>query len=172
MLWPSSPLSMHRRLSCCASASIATSPPLLLRQCLFHCASLTPAVGCCIVTSLAAPVPLLLHRHLSRCAAASLEAPHLRRLVVASPTILTCRRLSCRAGWLLPCYLSLCAAVSHFANSLSATVSLSHRPSQPQLKSVSVYSGGLPLSIQRSGMGRKASCGALEDNFRRGRPWW
>jgi hypothetical protein len=74
--------------------------------------------------SLVVPAPLLSCRCLSRCTAASLVAPHLRRLVVASPTILKCRRLSCRAGWLLPCYLSLCAAVSLFATSLIAPPSL------------------------------------------------
>ena len=114
----------HRHLSRWAAASIATPPPLLLRQCLSHCASLVPAVGCCIVISLAAPVPLLSCRRLSCRCGASLVAPHLRRLVVASPTILTCRHLSCRAGWLLPCYLSLCATVSLFATSLIALPSL------------------------------------------------
>ncbi len=70
------------------------------------------------------PAPLSLRRHLSCCAAASLVPPHLCRLVVASPTILTCHRLSCRAGWLSPCYLSHCAAVSLFATSLIAPESL------------------------------------------------
>jgi hypothetical protein len=109
--WPS-PASL------CAAASIAAPPPLSLRQRLSHRASLTPAVGCCIAASLATPAPLLLCRHLSHCAAPSLVAPRLRRLVVASPHILTCRRLSCHAGWLSLCHLSLRAADSLFATSL------------------------------------------------------
>ena len=76
-------------LSLCATASIATPPPLLPRQRLSHCASLAPAVGCCIVTSLAAPVPLLSCRRLSRCSATSLVAP----------PPLSLWRLTC-AGWL------------------------------------------------------------------------
>ncbi len=125
MLWPSPPRHLMRhRLSRCAAASIATPLPLSPCQCMSHCASLVPAVGCCILTSLAVPVPFLLCRRLSRCAAASLVAPHLRRLVIASPTILTCRRLSCRAGWLSPCYLSFCAIVSLFTTSLIVPPSL------------------------------------------------
>ena len=132
MLWPLTPLSMRHRLSCCAAASITTPLPLSQRQRLSHCAFLAPAVGCCIITSLATPVPLLSCRRLSRCAATSLIAlpPLLGRLtcagwlLLASPTILTCRRLSCRAGWLSPCYLSLCATVSLFATSLIALPSL------------------------------------------------
>jgi hypothetical protein len=112
------------RLSRCAAASIATPTPVSLRlSCasgwLLHC-----HLSRCASASLVVPAPLSLHRHLSRCAAASLVAPHLRRLVVASRTILTCRHLSCRVGWLLPCYLSLCAAVSLFATSLIALPSL------------------------------------------------
>ena len=64
-------------LSRCATASIATPPPLLPRQRLYHCASLAPAVGCCIVTSLAAPVPLLLCRRLSRSATSLVTPPPL-----------------------------------------------------------------------------------------------
>jgi hypothetical protein len=74
-------------LSHCATASIATPPPLLPRQRLYHCASLAPAVGCCIVTSLAAPVPLLSCRRLSRSATS----------LVTPPPLLW--RLTC-AGWL------------------------------------------------------------------------
>jgi len=98
---------------------------------------------------------------------------HLRRLVVASPTILTCRRLSCRAGWLSSCCLSLCTVVSLFTTSLIALPSLwvidTLNPSKKRI----VCSGGLPLSIRQSGTGRKASCGALKGNIRRRRPrWW
>jgi len=173
MLWPLPPLSMRRCLSHFAAASIAMPPPLSPCQRLSYCASLVPAVGCCIVTSLAAPVPLLSCRCLSRCAAASLVASHLRRLVVASPTILTCRRLSCRAGWLSSCCLSLCTVVSLFTTSLIALPSLwvidTLNPSKKRI----VCSGGLPLSIRQSGTGRKASCGALKGNIRRRRPrWW
>ena len=168
MLWPSPPLSMHRLLS------LVEPPPLSPRRRHYRRANacLAPAVGCCIVTSLAAPVPLLLCRRLSRCLTASLVAPHLRRLVVASPTILTCRCLSCRAGWLLPCYLSLCAAVSLFATSLIAPQSLCViDPLNPSKKRIGLL-GGSSSIIRRSGTGRKASCGALEGNFRRRRPWW
>ena len=112
------PLSMRRRLSRCAAASIATPTPVSLRLSRASGWLLHRHLSRRASASLVMPAPLSLHRHLSRCAAASLVAPHLRRLVVASPTILTClriltcRRLSCRAGWLLPRYLSLCAAVS------------------------------------------------------------
>ncbi len=159
-------------LSRCAVASIAMPTPLSPRQCLSYCTSLMPAVGFCIVTSLAAPVPLLSCRCLSRCAAASLVVPHLRRLVVASPTILACRRLSCRVGWLSSCCLSLCTIVSLFTTYLIAPPSLwVIDPLNPSKKRI-VCSGGLPLSIRRSGTGRKASCGALEGNYRRWRPRW
>ncbi len=163
---------MRRCLSRCAAASIARPPPLSPCQRLSYCASLVPAVGCCIVTSLAVPVPLLSCRCLSRCAAASLVAPHLRRLVVALPTILTCRRLSCHAGWLSSCCLSFCAIVSLFTTSLIVPPSLwVIDPLNPSKKRI-VCSGGLPLSIRRSGTGRKASCGALEGNFHRRRLRW
>jgi hypothetical protein len=145
MLWPSPPLSLHYHLSRCAAASIATPTPVSLH--------LSRTSGWLLHSYLSRHASASLGRHLSRCAVASLVAPHLRRLGVDSPTILTCRRLSCRAGWLSPCYLSRCAAVS-----------LGHRPSQ--------FLGGLPLSIRCSGMGRKASCGALKGNFRQLRPWW
>ena len=134
-------------LSRCATASIATPPPLSPRQRLSHCASLVPAVGCCIVTFLAAPVPLLSCRLLSRCSTASLVAPHLRRLVVASPTILTCRRLSCRAGWLSPCYLSLCATVSLFTTSLIAPQSLwVIDPLNPSKKRIGLLGGSSSIN--------------------------
>jgi hypothetical protein len=116
MLWPLPPLSLCRRLSRCAAASIATPTPVSLHlsrtsSWLLHC-------------HLSRRASASLGRRLSRCAVASLVAPHLRRLGVDSPTILTCRRLSCRAGWLSPCYLSCCAAVSLFATSLIASPSL------------------------------------------------
>ena len=163
---------MRRCLSCCAAASIATPPPLSPRQRLSYCASLVPALGRCIVTSLAAPVPLLSCRCLSRCAAASLVAPHLHRLVVALSTILMCRRLSRRAGWLSSCCLSLCAIVSLFTTSLIAPPSLWVIDPLNPSKNRIICSGGLPLSIRHSGTGRKASCGALEGNFHRWQPRW
>ncbi len=148
-------------------------------------------------TTIVAPMPVslrlsrdsgwLLHRHLSRRASASLVAPpplSLRRGLScgASPAPAGCRfanylnvplsLLSRRlVVALLPLSLRRCLSLRNLLSHCAA-VSLSHRPSQPQLKSVSVYSGGLPLSIQRSGMGQKASCWALEGNFRRRRPWW
>ena len=119
------PLSLCRRLYRHAAATIAAPMPVSL--CLSRASGwlLHRHLSRCTSASLVVPAPLSLLRHLSCCAATSLlVAPHLRRLVVASPTILTCRRLSCRAGWLLPCYLSLCAAVSLFATSLIAPPSL------------------------------------------------
>ena len=149
---------MRRCLSRCAVASIATPPPLSPRKRLSYCTSLVPAVVSCWC--------------LSRCAAASLVAPYLRRLVVTSPTILTCHHLSCRAGWLSSCCLSLCTIVSLFTTSLIAPPSLwVIDPLIPSKKCI-VCLGGLPLSIRRSGTGRKASCGALEGNFRRRQPRW
>ena len=117
-------LSMRRRLSRCAAASIAMPTPVSLRLSRASGWLLHRHLSCRASASLVVPAPLLSCRCLSRCAAASLVAPHLRRLVVASSTILTCCRLSCRAGWLLPCYLFLCAAVSLFATSLIAPPSL------------------------------------------------
>jgi hypothetical protein len=134
----------HRHLSRCAVASLVAPPPLsprrrhycrsnacliapLSRQRLVVASSpLSPrqCLSCRVGASLVVLAPLLSCRCLSCCAAASLVAPHLRRLVVVSPTILTCRCLSCHAGWLLPCYLSLCAAVSLFTTSLIAPPSL------------------------------------------------
>ncbi len=105
----------HRHLSRCAVASLVAPPPLSPRR--RHAATtiavpmpvslrLSRASGWLLYhhlsrhasASLVVPTPLSLPRHLSRCAAASLVAPPLRRLVVASPNILTCRRFSCRAG--------------------------------------------------------------------------
>ncbi len=101
---------LHRRLSCHAGASPAT------------------------------PAPLSLRRHLSHCAAASLFAPRSRPLVVALQPILTCRRLSCHAVWLLLCHLSLRAAVSIFAPSLIAL-----DPLNPNNKRIGLLGG--PSSI-------------------------
>jgi hypothetical protein len=169
-----SSLSLRRRLYRHAAATIAAPTPVSLRLSRASGWVLHRHLSRRASASLVVPVPLLLLRHLSCCAATSLVVPHLRRLVVASPTILTCCRLSCRAGWLSPCYLSLCVAVSLFATSLIAPQSLwvidPLNPSNSK-KRIGLL-GGLPLSIRRSGTGRKASCGALEGNFRRRRPWW
>ena len=174
MLWPSPPLSMRCLLSLVAlppllprrrhyrrtnayliaplsrQRLVVTSSPLSPHQCL----------SCRAGASLVAPPPLLLRRRLSCDASLApagcrfanyLDVPPsllLRRLVVALLPLSLRRSLSLR-------HLSHCAAVS-----------LGHRPSQPRLL------GGLPLSIRRSGTGQKASCGALEGNFRWRRPWW
>ena len=154
----------HRHLSRCAVTSLIALPPLLPHR--HH-----------VATTIAAPTPVslclfcasgwLLHHHLSRrasaslvmsaalslrrhlfcCAAASLVVPHLRRLAVASPTILTCRHHSCRADWVL-------LATSLFVPQSLTSPPLSVRRrlfglytfSTP-VKSVSVCSGGLTLSI-------------------------
>ena len=158
MLWPSPPLSMRRLLSLVA-------PPFLSPRRRHYCRA-----NACLVAPLSrqrlvvASSPLSLHqclscrasllRHLSCCAATSLlVAPHLRRLVVASPTILTCRRLSCRAGWLSPCYLSLCAAVSLFATSLIAPQSLwVIDPLKPSKKRIGLLGGSSSINpTQRHG---------------------
>jgi hypothetical protein len=164
-------LSLRHRVYRHAAATIAAPTPVSLRLSRASGWLLHRHLSRCTSASFVVPAPLSF-RHLSCDAAASLVAPHLRRLVVPSPTILTCRRLSCRVGWLSPCYLSLCAAVSLFATSLIALQSLWVIDPLNPSKSVSVCSGGLPLSIRRSGTGRKASCGALEGNFCRRRPWW
>ena len=118
-----SSLSLRRRLYRHAAAIIAAPTPVSLRLSRTSGWLLHRHLSRCTSASFVMPAPLSF-RHLSCDAAASLVAPHLRRLVVASPTILTCRRLSCRVGWLSPCYLSLCAAVSLFATSLIALQSL------------------------------------------------
>jgi hypothetical protein len=173
MLWPSPPLSIRCRFSRCAAATIAAPTPVSLHLSRARGWLLHRHLSCRASASLVVPAPLSLRLQLSCCAGASLVGPHLRRLVDASPTILTCRRLSCRAGWLSPCYLSLCATVSLFATSLIAPPSLwvIEDPLNPSKKRNGLL-GGLPLSIRRSSTGRKTSCGALESNFRRRRPWW
>jgi hypothetical protein len=104
---------------------------------LLHC-----RLSCHAGASPATPAPLSLHRHLSHCAAASLVVPCLRQLVVTLPPILTCRRLSYQAGWLLLCHLSLCAAVSLFATSLIAL-----DPLNPSKKCIGLLGG--PSSINQ-----------------------
>jgi hypothetical protein len=129
-------------LSRCAVASIAKPPPLLPRQCLSNCDSLAPAVGCCIVTSLAAPVPLFLCRRLSCCSATLL----LRRRL--SPCGASLAPAGCRfANYLdvppslvprrmVVALLTTSLFVRHSLSlrhlSHCTTVSLGHRPSQPQ----------------------------------------
>ncbi len=145
------PLSLRCRLYPHAAATIVAPMPVSLR---LSCASgwlLHRHLSRRASASLVVPAPLLSCRCLSRCAAASLVAPHLRRLVVASPTILTCRRLSCRAGWLLHCYLSLCAAVSLFATSLIAPPSLKD-PLNPSKKRIGLLGGSSSINpTQRHG---------------------
>ena len=119
-----SPLSLHCRLYRHAAATIVAPMPVSLRLSRASGWLLHHHLSRRASASLVVPAPLSLHRHLSRCAAVSLVAPHLHRLVVALSTILTCRHLSCRTSWLLPCYLSLCATVSLFATSLIAPPSL------------------------------------------------
>ena len=118
------PLSLRRRLYRHAAATIVAPMPVSLRLSRASGWLLHRHLSRRASASLVVSAPLLSCRCLSCCAAASLVAPHLRRLVVVSPTILTCRCLSCNAGWLLPCYLSLCAAVSLFTTSLIAPPSL------------------------------------------------
>ena len=150
-----SPLSLRRRLYRHAAATIVAPMPVSLR---LSCASgwlLHRHLSRCTSASLVMPAPLSLLRHLSCCAAASLVTPHLRRLVVASPTILTCRRLSCCAGWLSPCYLSLCAAVSLFATSLIAPQSLwVIDPLNPDCSGVFLYQSDAVARDKRPHVGR------------------
>jgi hypothetical protein len=113
-------LSLCCRLYRRAAASIVAPMPVSSRLphasgWLLHC-----RLSCHAGASPAMLAPLSLRHHLSHCAAASLVAPCSHRLVVALPPILTCHHFSCRAGWLLLCHLSLCAAVSLFATSLIA----------------------------------------------------
>ena len=142
-----SPLYRH------AAAAIAAPTPVSLRLSRASGWLLHRHLSRCTSASFVVPAPLSLLRHLSCDAAASLVAPHLRRLVVASPTILTCRRLSCRAGWLSPCYLSLCAAVSLFATSLIAPQSLwVIDPLNPSKKRIGLLGGSSSINpTQRHG---------------------
>jgi len=95
----------HHHLSQCAITSLDALPPLSPRRrhiattiaaptpvslCLFHASGwlLHSHLSRRASASLVMPAPLSLRHHLSRCAAASLAVPHLRRLVVALPTIL------------------------------------------------------------------------------------
>jgi hypothetical protein len=135
------PLSPRRHLYRHAAASIVAPTPVSSR--LPHTSGwlLHRCLSCHAGTSPAMPAPLLLRRHLSHCAAASLVVPRSRRLVVALPPFLTCRRLSCRAGWLSLCqHLSLCTAVSLFATSLIAL-----DPLNPSKKRIGLLGG--PSSI-------------------------
>ncbi len=167
-----SPLSLRRRLYRHAAATIAALTPVSLRLSRASGWLLHRHLSRRASASLVVSAPLSLHRHLSCCAAASLVAPHLRRVVVALPTILTCHRLSCRASWLSPCYLSLCAAVSLFATSLIAPQSLwVIGPLNPSKKSIGLLRGSSSINpTQRHGT--KGLMWALEGNFRRRRPWW
>jgi hypothetical protein len=149
-----SSLSLRHRLYRHVAATIAAPTPVSL--CL-SCASgwlLHRHLSRCTSASLVVPAPLSLLRHLSCCAAASLlVALHLRRLVVASPTILMCRCLSCRTGWLSPCYLSLGATVSLFATSLIAPQSLwVIDPLNPSKKRIGLLRGSSSINpMQRHG---------------------
>jgi hypothetical protein len=113
----------HHHLSRCAVASLVAPSPLSPRR-RHYCHANDCLIAPLLHQRLVVASSPLSPRQCLCCAATSLVAPHLRRLVVASPTILKCCRLSCHAGWLLPCYLSLCAAVSLFATSLIAPPSL------------------------------------------------
>jgi hypothetical protein len=133
-------LSLCRRLYCRAATSIIAPTPVSLllphaSSWLLHC-----RLSCHAGTSPATPAPLLLCRHLSHYAAASLVAPCSQRLVIALLPILTCRCLSCRAGWLLHCHISLRAAVSLFA-----TYPIALDPLNPSKKRIGLLGG--PSSI-------------------------
>jgi hypothetical protein len=91
-----SSLSLRHRLNRHAAATIAAPTPVSLRLSRASGWLLHRHLSRCTSASFVVPAPLSLLRHLSCDAAASLVAPHLRRLVVASPTILTCHRLSFR----------------------------------------------------------------------------
>ena len=96
-----SSLSLRRRLYRHATTTIAAPTPDSLRLSRASSWLLHRHLSCCTSAYLVVPTPLSLLCHLSCCAATSLlVAPHLRQLVVASPTILTCHRLSCRVGHL------------------------------------------------------------------------
>jgi hypothetical protein len=135
-------LSLCRRLYCHAAASIVAPTPVSSR--LHHASGwlLHRRLSCHAGASPTMPAPLLLRCHLSHCAATSLVAPHSRQLVVALPPILTCCRLSCRAGWLSLCHLSLRAAVSLFATSL-----IPLDPLNPSKKHIGLLGG--PSSINQ-----------------------
>jgi hypothetical protein len=129
-------LSLCRRLYCRAAASIVAPRPVSSRLphasgWLLHC-----RLFCHASTSPAMPAPLSLRHHLSHCAAASLVVPRSCWLVIASQPILMCCRLSCHAGWLLLCHLSLCAAVSLFAMSL-----ITLDPLNPSKKHIGLLGG-------------------------------
>jgi hypothetical protein len=135
-------LSLCRRLYRRAAASIIAPTPV--SSCLPHTSGwlLHRRLSCHAGASPAMPAPLSLHHHLSHCAAASLVVPRTCRLVVASPPILTCHCLSCRAGWLSLCHLSLRTTVSLFATSLIAL-----DPLNPSKKRIGLL--GRPYSINQ-----------------------
>jgi hypothetical protein len=169
MLWPSSPLSMRRRLSRCAAATIAALTPVSLRRrhyrrtnaCLIaplSCQRLVVAssplsprqcLSCCAGASLVAPPPLLLHRRLSCGASLAPGGCRFANYLDVPPSLLS-RRLVVA---LLPLSLRCSLSLRHLYHCLWVI-----DPLTPG-KSVSVCSGGLPLSIRRSGTGQKASCG-------------
>jgi hypothetical protein len=153
MLWPYPPLSMRRCLSRCAAASIAMPPPLLPRQRLPHCTSIVPAVGCCIVTSLAEPgaslvvsLPLFLLRRLS-CGASPAPAACCFADYLDVPPSLLSRRLVVA---LLPLSLRRSLSLQHLSH--CATISLQHRPSQPNKKAYRLLRGSSSINLaQRHG---------------------
>jgi hypothetical protein len=148
-----SSLSLRHSLYCHAAATVAAPTPVSLRLSRANGWLLHRHLSCCTSASFVVPASLSLLHHLSCDAAASFVAPHLRRLVVALPTILTCRRLSCRVGWLSPCYLSLCAAVSLFPTSLIALQSLwVIDPLNPSKKRIGLLGGSSSINpTQRHG---------------------
>jgi hypothetical protein len=135
MFWPSPPLSMRRRLSRCAATTIVAPMPVSLRLSrasgwLLHrhlsrraSASL---VSCRAGASLVVPVPLSLRRGLSCGASPAPAGCHFANYLNVPPSLLS--------RWLvvalLPLSLRRRLSLRHLSH--CATISLSHRPSQPQ----------------------------------------
>ena len=141
--------------------------PLSCQRLVVASSTLSPRqrLSCRAGAFLVAPSPLLLRCPLSCGASLPPAGCRFVNYLDVSPSLLSC--------WLVVALLPLSLRPSLSLRHLShcVPVSLGHRPSTP-VKSVSVCSGGLPLSIGSSGTGQKASCGALKGNFRRRRPWW
>ena len=147
-------LSMPRRLSRFAAASIATPTPVSLRLSrasgwLLHRHLSRRASASLVVTSplsLRRHLSLSMRRRLSRCAAASIATP--------TPVSL---RLSRASGWLLNRHLSRRASASLVVPSLRylshcAAVSLGHDPLNPSKKSIGLLGGSSSINpTQRYG---------------------
>jgi hypothetical protein len=149
MLWPSPPLLMRRLLSLVAPpplsprhrhyrrANACLIAPLSRQRLVVASSPLSPrqCLSCRAGAFLVAPSPLLLRRRLSCGASLAPAGCRFTNYLDVPPSLLSCRLVVA----LLPLSLRRSLSLRHLSH--CAAVSLGRRPSQPQVKSVSVCSG-------------------------------